>query len=182
MKQSRAWVIQAHSDLVAADTVFNQQEDSTYCQAISKYQQAVEKSVKAIVAGLAELGTAGVVIGDVTSRHTLDHELRVLEAVQRKKRDIDTASVSRISAILTDKQRLKTKALCGYAPKWPPPGQPFPMNTEYPFHLDVAQDEWTAPAASGSFSLEAVKGAQQLAWPLYRRTKTTVDLLRRKKR
>ena len=52
----RLWLSQAHSDLAASGRVLIPTDGRTYCQAISKYQQAVEKTVKALGAALHSNG------------------------------------------------------------------------------------------------------------------------------
>ena len=52
----RFWLSQAHSDLAASGRVLIPNDSSTYCQAISKYQQAVEKTVKALGEALDSTG------------------------------------------------------------------------------------------------------------------------------
>jgi HEPN domain-containing protein len=60
MNQSEAWIMQAKSDLDAAKAVRKDSEFSTYCQALAKYQQVTEKSVKGMIAALSEAGFSQV--------------------------------------------------------------------------------------------------------------------------
>jgi len=57
MKQSSAWIVQVESDFAVAEILFQKTDATTYCQAIAKYQQTVEKSVKAMVAAVNDLGS-----------------------------------------------------------------------------------------------------------------------------
>ncbi len=177
MKQSAAWVIQAGSDLAAARRVLDEQDDSTFCQALANYQQVVEKSVKAMVAALNE---SGVVQVTVSGNHTLEHEINGLDAVRRKKYGVDNASLEIIDRLFR-RGRADIMLLCTLAPKLPKPGAAYPRNTEYPF-TDDSEEGWTAPAAPNTFSLEEVNRAARLAWPLYHSASRFASSLRRRQR
>jgi HEPN domain-containing protein len=56
MTLPQAWMQQAESDFRTAQRVDNEDDARTRCQAISKYQQCVEKSVKGVLDKLHEAG------------------------------------------------------------------------------------------------------------------------------
>src|SRR5437870_2121831 len=59
MTLSQAWMQQAESDFRTAQRVDNEQDARTRCQAISKYQQCVEKSIKGVLDKLHAVGLIG---------------------------------------------------------------------------------------------------------------------------
>src|ERR1051326_8738452 len=70
------WLAQAQSDLECAERVFNVQNGSTYCHAIAKCQQTVEKSVKGVVAALYD---AGILQSGPSYSHGLEGEIDALK-------------------------------------------------------------------------------------------------------
>lgn len=175
MKQSEAWVLQAKSDLAAAQAVLKEGNASTYCQALAKYQQATEKSVKGMIVALNELGVSQI---SISGNHTLGHEMNGLDAVRRKRPDLDITSVGAIDRMLRG-YKADILALSALAPKLPKPGPAYPRNTEYPFN-DASLGDWTAPAAPSTYTLEEVKKAQRLAWPLHQIAARFSSSLRRR--
>lgn len=173
MKQSTAWILQARSDLVAAQAVHKEGDASTYCQALAKYQQVTEKSVKGMVAALVELGIPQV---SISGSHTLKHEMNGLDVLRRRRRDIDTASLTTIDQLFRS-YKIEIEWLCLLAPSGPR-GLVYPRNTEYPFS-DSSAEGWTAPAAPSSFSFSEFNRAHSLAWPLQPKAARFVSLLRR---
>src|ERR1035438_5074333 len=79
---SKLWMIQADSDMNCALRVFDTGDHRTYCQAISKYQQAVEKAVKAVYQAVNEIGIICVPIG---YGHDIEKLLNVLSKLPRAK-------------------------------------------------------------------------------------------------
>jgi HEPN domain-containing protein len=70
VRHSTAFIQQAISDLEAGQSLFNLQRPDRFCQAISKYQQAVEKAIK----GLAAVLHHGGIIKDGPGRgHPVDN-------------------------------------------------------------------------------------------------------------
>lgn len=175
MKQSEAWVLQAKSDLAAAQAVLKEGDVSTFCQALAKYQQVTEKSVKGMVAALNELGISQP---SISGNHNLAHEMNGLDAVRRKRPDLDDTSIGMIDRLLrghkTDVMWLSALAPSG------PKGQVYPKNTEYPFN-DASAGGWTAPAASDVYALAEVKRAHSLAWPLHQIAARFASSLRRRR-
>jgi len=152
MKQSEAWLVQAAADLVAGEKLFQKDDATSYCQAIAKYQQTVEKSVKAMVAAVNELGSELT----VTPSHVPTKEIDALLILRNA---IDNASVRRLAKTF-EMHRKAVEDLCRLAPRWPDDGKNFARNTEYPFLLD---GKWTAPVVQGSFTLQEAKDGQSTA-------------------
>jgi HEPN domain-containing protein len=99
MKQSEAWVLQAKSDFAAAQAVFNDVDEPTYCQAIAKYQQVTEKSIKGMIAALNEQGTINIHIS--TTQHKVYREMNELNSSRRDRlRSDDKKWVEQIDGTL----------------------------------------------------------------------------------
>ena len=159
MKQSEAWLRQARSDYDAAQRVIVKQNSTTYCHAVAKYQQCVEKSIKAMVAAVNELG---VEFFTITASHAPDKEIRML---QNLKRAIDNTSVNQIARVFSEKRLLLIDEISRLAPRYPRVGEVFTRNTEYPYTLPSG--EWMAPAAPNAFTEEEVNRYQSLAREIY---------------
>lgn len=168
--------MQAKSDLDAAKAVRKDSEFSTYCQALAKYQQVTEKSVKSMIAALNEAGFLQV---SISGNHALEHEINGLDALRRKKPGIDNASLEAIDKILKS-YRSKIALLSSLAPSGPK-GSVYPRNTEYPFHADAALNNWTAPAAEGTYTLVEVTEAHKMVWPLHHLAAKFTSSLRRRR-
>ena len=92
MKQSDAWLVQAAADMSAGEKLFQQDDPTSYCQAIAKYQQTVEKPIKAMVAAVNDLGSNLA----ITPHHMPIAEIDGLLSLRRA---IDNASVRRTAKI-----------------------------------------------------------------------------------
>ncbi len=159
MNQSQAWLRQAKADYDAAYRVVDRQDASTYCQAIAKYQQSVEKSIKGMVAAVNDLGVS---FHTITELHSLDKEIKALQTLRWA---IDNTSVERITRVFSKKRLNLIQEITALAPHYPRDGKTFVRNTEYPFTL--ASGEWTAPASEGVFTMDEVNRYQSLARELY---------------
>jgi hypothetical protein len=154
MDESEAWVAQANADYAAAERereLVGRLKEPVWCHAIAKYQQAVEKFIKAIVAALHDGGVRGV--HPIGHDHRVENHVRLLRSlpggavgasIQQKLRDLLDAATRKSISTLED-----------LAPRRPAPGNPYLRNTEYPFN--TLRGRWTYPAAQGSFSEEEVK-------------------------
>ena len=148
-------MLQVRSDLEAGKAVLDVAEAATYCQALSKFQQVVEKSIKAMVAALNESGLSIVNIG---SEHYPEKQIDALRLI---KRAVSQDLLSRIYIIFSGHRLGEVRALCLLAPRFPTSGEAFRRNTEYPYQ--GPDSSWTAPAAVGSFRLEEVYRFRNLA-------------------
>ncbi|HVS39495.1 MAG TPA: hypothetical protein VMS17_28315 [Gemmataceae bacterium] len=176
MDESAAWIAQANADYAAAEREYEfagRRREPVWCHAVAKQQQAVEKSIKAIVAALHECGVRGM--HPVGYEHRVQSHLRLLRrlpgggaglSIQRKLREfLDAATRAGISRL---------EAL---APRRPAPGDAHPRNTEYPFQ--AALGRWTYPAAADSFSATEVKEFRTVMRHVAYNARNIVSALRR---
>jgi HEPN domain-containing protein len=63
MSEHRAWLRQAQSDRESAERVLDLGDEPTFCHGIAKFQQAVEKSIKALVAALRDHRDLEITVG-----------------------------------------------------------------------------------------------------------------------
>jgi hypothetical protein len=111
MRQSKAWIVQAESDLIAAQRVHKESEIGTYCQAIAKYQQCVEKSVKAMVAAINELG---IPFHAISRNH---NPVREIDALRGMKRVVSKAIINNIGEYFrTSKEARSTRCAISRQP------------------------------------------------------------------
>lgn len=166
------WITQADSDRWTANRIFDAAQSRSYCQAIAKYQQVVEKSIKAIAAALRDRLIVSIPIG-------YKHDAaRIASALRRPARPNDPTDIQHhINKLVTEYVLNEIKALDSLAPKRPTPGALHGRNTEYPFEL-IAGD-WTTPALIGVFEETEVKRFQQLAERVHQNAKEIVSALRR---
>ncbi len=166
MDESYAWLQQAISDRAAAERLSGQENGAEWCHAIAKYQQTVEKAVKAIVTALH------IRVG---YQHGVGNLVDVLIRLPRRagKRDI----ANNLSRWLDTNTRTAIRSLDILAPKRPAPGQPHRRNTEYPFQ--DAQDRWTYPAARGVFSSTEIEQFRDLSHRIARVAEQVISATRR---
>lgn len=150
------WLRQAQADLEAAGHILQPVVASTYCQAISKYQQTVEKSVKALAAILRDAQMANIPIG---FKHDVETQVSMLLRLPRPRASRDIQNI--IHSLFDQSTRGDIKALGLLAPKAPAPGQLFQRNTEYPYQ--DAQGTWHVPAEEDAFVLAEVERFKRLA-------------------
>jgi HEPN domain-containing protein len=156
MSEHRAWLRQAQKDRESAERVLDLADGSSFCHFLAKSQQAVEKSVKALVAALRDLRGIGV---DIGWTHSVERFMSVLTKLPRSQganQDIQ----SNIRALFHETTRGNIRALDGLAPRRPPPGEPPGRNTEYPFQNHGV---WQAPSDTGIFSRDDVSRFRSLA-------------------
>ncbi len=80
------WITQADSDRLCAIRLYDGADHRTYCQAISKHQQTVEKSIKAIVAAIRD---AGIVVLPIGYTHAVDKLISGLRHLPKPKDNRD---------------------------------------------------------------------------------------------
>ena len=130
MTEAEAWLTQVESDFAAAIAVFDQQNFSSYCQTISKYQQVVEKSINVIDAVLRE---QGVLQGRVKAEHyPLKMINRLVSLSQRQYLDL----AANMQRIFHGRWYADIYDICQLAPKLPSVGQRYQQNTEYPYQTE----------------------------------------------
>lgn len=169
------WLSQAESDRHGAVRLYDANDRRTYCQAIARHQQLVEKSIKAIAAAVRDAG-----IVTLPSSHYYKHDVDTLiSALRRLPRPADNRDIQgRIDKLLGEHHRAEIKALSELAPKKPAPGALHMRNSEYPY--ETAPGAWTAPALPGAFDIRDVERFAQLAERVYEGTRQIVSALRRR--
>jgi hypothetical protein len=172
LRLSDAWLTQVESDYQAAQRVYAPDDHRTYCQAIAKHQQAVEKLVKATSALLAEGGIA------LPTDHS-HHPAKFITRLRRLSYESRRAEQHRwISKTFSNQMSTDIKWICLLAPKLPDKrGDLLSRNTEYPFHHP--DGTWRAPAEAGVFSPDEVERSSKIAWQLYIKVQKAVVLFRR---
>ncbi len=162
MSLSAAWMTQARSDYRAAQRLDIPHDPTTRCQAIAKYQQCVEKSVKAI---LDKLHAAGVVPQGSDSKHSV---ARYIQTFALAPRGANNRSLLRqLAAVFTASVIAGVKQLDSLVPKYAQPPLPQRRNHEYPYQ-DAALD-WHAPAEPTTFSTGEMKRIRDCAGRLMNR-------------
>jgi HEPN domain-containing protein len=169
---ARLWLNQARSDYRASSRLLDDQDHETYCQAIAKYQQVVEKSVKAIAAAIRDAGISPIYTGFT---HEVEKIVSALVLLPRGKGPTDIKD--RIKALLNEGHRSEIRALCALAPKRPGPGELARRNTEYPFQR--SDGSWIAPHDEGAFDLSDVERFRALATRIIEGSARTVSALER---
>lgn len=170
MDESRAWLEQAKSDRAAAERFCGDKDDTQWCHAIAKCQQAVEKAVKAIVAAAPRVGISTKKIG---YDHTVKHFVSGLIHSPRGKKN---SIVNRLSILFNEETRASIDSLEELIPKQPPPGTPHRRNTEYPF--DTPHNGWTCPAAHGVFLSSEVQRFRKLSYRIVDGADKIVEAIR----
>ena len=165
MREPQAWLAQAASDFDAGERILNNAEAWTYCHAIAKYQQCVEKSVKAMAAAVKVQGIATIDTG-------LSHyPLKQINALRLLRRQIDKDSNSIVTDVLSDFRVGEIKALCDLAPR-----AGIQRNTEYPYERGAG--EWTIPSAEGVFAIADVVRFRTIASDVRSRSNKFVQIVR----
>jgi hypothetical protein len=170
-----AWLRQAQADREAAELLADNEVLPSFCHAIAKWQQAVEKAIKAIVACLRD---AGILHIDIGYQHGVERFVSVLIRLPHAR---DNKSIQQqLHGFLDQQTRAGLKALDGLVPHRPAPGLPPQRNTEYPF-LE-APGQWTYPAAESIFSEEEAQRFRSLAQRVVDRAGRLIAALRRRPR
>lgn len=138
MTLPQAWMQQAESDFRAAQRIDNHDDPTTRCQAISKYQQCVEKSVKAV---LDRLHAAGITNAHSDSRHAVSRYVAVFRNVPRTR---DTSGLlNQLARLFSNTIVEQVDLLDSLVPEYPAANTLAARNHEYPFQETVM--DWRAP-------------------------------------
>lgn len=172
MDESGAWLFQANSDREAAERFTLDGRIPVPCHAIATWQQAVEKSIKSLVAALGDVGVVSMPIG---YKHEVSKFVRALVQLPRQNQNREIQN--HLHRLLDADTRAGIGDLEQLVPKRPAPGNLPGRNTEYPF-LDENQ-EWTYPAADGSFSQIEIEWFRKLAHRVVARSERIVSVIRR---
>jgi HEPN domain-containing protein len=168
------WWIQADADCNAARRVFDPADDRTFCQAVAKQQQAVEKAIKALAAAVRDARMASI---RIKFTHGLENLINALLRLHRP--TTDNASIQgRIDRLLSMHYRSEIAALMEFAPHAPLADEPVARNTEYPYQTGA--HAWRAPAQKGSFKVRDVTRFQSLADYILRGTEHLIAAVARR--
>ena len=143
------WLRQATSDLACAERLRGNSGAEDYCHIIAKYQQTVEKSIKAIVAAVAD---AEITYIGIKYNHEVKDYIAALLHLPKPKENLEIQS--RIKGVLNEFQRGEIAALVSPAPKQPAAGKYAMRNTEYPFQNSAGA--WIIPSDPAVFRKEDV--------------------------
>ncbi len=164
---------QARSDYRAAQRLDNHHDLTTRCQAVSKYQQCVEKSVKAI---LDKLHAAGLIAQGSDSKHPVARDAQTFARLPGATSKGNL--LNQLSAAFTAPVVAGVKLLDSFVPAYQKPPAPQRRNHEYPYQ-DAALN-WHAPAEASAFSTGEMKRIRSCAGKLLNslpRILTALDLL-----
>jgi hypothetical protein len=156
MSEHRAWLRQAQRDREVAERAVDLGDASTFCHGLAKLQQAVEKSVKALIVALRDHRDLEIAVGWA---HGVERFMGILIRLPRAVGDRNDIQ-GHIRRLLDENTRGDIRALDRLAPRRPPPGLPPQRNTEYPF---LHAGEWHAPADLDIFSRQELDRFRALA-------------------
>jgi hypothetical protein len=142
------------------------------CQAVAKYQQAVEKSIKAAVAGLRD---AKIAPRGPSFDHELGPDFETLEVLPSRPRAKNVAY--RVSQLVSPQMQSDMGRVLVLSPKRPDRsrGEIARLNTEYPY--ERAAGDWHAPAEPDSFSQGVVEEYARIAGRTTEKCKRILDIL-----
>lgn len=170
MTLPQAWMQQAESDFRAGERVDNDADPRTRCQAISKYQQTVEKSIKGV---LDKLFAAGLIVQGSDRGHAVARYAAVLAGFPATR---DTRNLlNQLRRLFTDRIINQINLLDSLVPMYPAAGALAARNHEYPFQ--DATGDWHAPAEEDAFTLSEMKRMRHCAGTLVRRLRQILDAL-----
>jgi len=164
---------QAEADFRTAQRIDNDADARTRCQAISKYQQCVEKSVKGV---LDKLHMARLIHDGSDRRHHVARYAALFRNIPRTNNTRDLLNqLGRLfgSAVVTQMNLLDS-----FVPEYPAAGALARRNHEYPFQVTAA--DWRAPSDDDAFSAGEIKRIRNCAGSLVvglRRILDALDLL-----
>ncbi len=170
MTLPQAWMRQAESDFRTAHRVDNDQDSRTRCQAISKYQQCIEKSVKSV---LDRLYAAGLVRNGSDRSHKVARYVSVLKRFPKTKNSRDL--LDRLRRLFTDPVVEQIGLLDSLVPEYPVPGALAKRNHEYPFQ--DATGGWHAPCDNDVFTAAEMRRIRHCAGMLVRDLRRVLDAL-----
>jgi len=161
---------QAESDFRTAQRVENEEDARTRCQAISKYQQCVEKSVKGV---LDILYACGLLRNGSDRGHRIARYGVLLRAfpATRDNRDL----LNQLRRLFTNSVIEQMNLLDSLVPEYPAAGALASRNHEYPFQ--DSPTDWHAPAEEDAFTSGEIKRIRNCAGQLIRRLRQIFDAL-----
>jgi hypothetical protein len=168
----KVWLRQALSDLECASLLETKPE--LRCHAVAKYQQALEKGVKALATAINDNTRTEITIG---FKHDVEPYINVMQRLPLKP---NSNVPQRIRSLFNARDMSILYDLIAQAPRRPAPGEKYARNTEYPFQND--EDEWTAPCDANVYSDEELKAWSRLTTKIVYEVERLVGVLYRSKR
>jgi HEPN domain-containing protein len=161
---------QAESDFRTAQRVDNNADARTRCQAISKYQQCVEKSVKGV---LDRLHDSGITKARSDRSHKVARYAAVFTNIPRTR---DTSGLlNQLARLFSDTVVQQINLLDSLVPEYPAAGALAARNQEYPFQETVS--DWRAPSDENAFTIGEIKRIRNCAGSLIVGLRTILDAL-----
>jgi hypothetical protein len=170
MTLPQAWMQQAESDFRTAQRVDNDSDSRTRCQATSKYQQCVEKAVKAV---LDKLHAAGLVGHRSGRSHKVARYTALLTGFPTT--DDSRDLLHQLQRLFTVPVVEQIELLDSLVPEYPATGSLAKRNHEYPFQHGPA--DWRAPSDEDAFTAGEMKRMRHCAGVLVRRLRQILDAL-----
>ena len=170
MTLPQAWMQQAESDFRAAQRVDNDADARTRCQAISKYQQCIEKSVKCV---LDKLHAAGITNTHSDSRHHVARYAAVFSNIPRTRQT--GALLNQLSRLFSTRIVEQINFLDSLVPQYPETGNLASRNHEYPFQRSIT--DWRAPSDADAFTAGEIKRVRSCAGSLIAGLRKIFDAL-----
>ncbi len=170
MTLPQAWMQQAESDFRAAQRVDNDADARTRCQAISKYQQCVEKSVKGV---LDKLHGAGVTNARSDRSHKVARYAAVFTNIPRTRQT--SGLLNQLARLFNDTVVEQINLLDSLVPEYPAARTLAARNHEYPFQVTVA--DWRAPCDEDAFAAGELKRIRNCAGALIVGLRKILDAL-----
>jgi hypothetical protein len=161
---------QAESDLRTAQDVDNNQDARTRCQAISKYQQSVEKSIKGV---LDKLHAARLVSIHSDRSHSVARYAAVLSGFPAPPNNKHI--LNQLRQLFRNSVVEQIRLLDSLVPQYPAQGSLAQRNHEYPFQ--DAAGNWYAPAEEMTFTLGEIKRIRNCAGVVVPRLGKILDAL-----
>jgi HEPN domain-containing protein len=161
---------QAESDFRTAQRVDINVDARTRCQAISKYQQCVEKSVKGV---LDRLHDAGVTNAHSDRGHHVARYAAVFTNIPRTRQTGDL--LNQLARLFTDSVVEQINLLDSLVPQYPAAGVLAARNHEYPFQQAVA--DWRAPSDNDAFTAGEIRRIRHTAGSLILGLRRMLDAL-----
>lgn len=168
-------MLQAAADYYVGTRVFDQADGSSFCHAIAKFQQAVEKSIKALICSLSAAGVISVQVGYA---HGVERFLATLVRLRRSQEEKSVQAALR--KLLDANVRYDIRAIDRLAPRRPAPGTLPSRNTEYPYCAQP--NAWRFPAQADAFDAEEAVRYRKLAFRLTDGCARIVSAVERKPR
>jgi hypothetical protein len=170
MTLPQAWMRQAESDYRAAQRVDISYDARTRGQAISKYQQCVEKSVKGV---LDKLHASRITHAHSDRRHHVARYAAVFANIPRTGQAGDL--LDQLGRLFTDRIIEQISLLDSLVPEYPDAGQLAARNHEYPFQKSFA--DWRAPSDVDAFTAGELKRIRSCAGSLILGLRRILDAL-----